>query len=266
MKIQTSEGLAPVQADPAQLSQVVMNLVLNAVEALEGGEGCIEISTGALDTDAVFLRVSDDGCGMDMTTRSKAFDPFFTTKFTGRGLGLAAVQGIVRSHGGSIDVHTELQKGSAFTVVLPATSREPSRTISGRRGDVPKTVLVVDDVEGVWRFVKTSLERAGFRVLIARDGTSAIEVVKSRDSEIDAVLLDLSMPGLSGFETGRRIRKTAPFIPICYMSGYTEDFAVTQLADEHFSGHFLQKPFTPRQLIAKLRYAMEAQEQSPSVH
>jgi CheY-like chemotaxis protein len=264
--MEVSEGLAPVHADPAHLSQVLMNLVLNASESIKEGEGCIEISTGAMDTDAVFLRVCDNGCGMDMTTRSKAFDPFFTTKFTGRGLGLAAVQGIVRSHGGSIDVHTELQKGSTFTVVLPATSREPSGSIAGRRGDASKTVLVVDDVEGVWRFVKTSLERAGFRVLIARDGASAIEVVKSRDSEVDAVLLDLSMPGLSGMEAGRKIRKVAPSIPICYMSGYTEDFAVTQLADDDFSGHFLQKPFTPRQLIAKLRYAMEAQAQSPSVH
>jgi len=266
IKIQTPEGLAPVEADASQLNQLLMNLVLNAAEAIDEAEGCIEISTGAMDADAVFLRVRDDGCGMDTMTRSRAFDPFFTTKFTGRGLGLAAVQGIVRTHGGSIDVHTEPRNGSTFTVVLPATSREPSRTISGRRGDASKTVLVVDDVEGVWRFVKTSLERAGFRVLIARDGNSAIEVVKSRDSEIDAVLLDLSMPGLSGVEAGRKIRKVAPSLPICYMSGYTEDFAVTQHADDELAGHFLQKPFTPRQLIAKLRYAMEAQAQSPSVH
>jgi CheY-like chemotaxis protein len=243
-----------------------MSLVLNAAEAIGEGEGSIEISTGAMDTDAVFLCVHDDGCGMDGATRSRAFEPFFTTKFTGRGLGLAAVQGIVRTHGGTIDVHTELRKGSTFTVVFPAMVKEASRSAPGKTNDNAKTILVVDDMEGVWRFVKASLERAGFRVLIARNGTSAVEIVKSRDAEIDAVLLDMSMPGLSGVETGEKIRKLAPSVPICYMSGYTQDVAVTQLTENDISGYFLQKPFTPRQLIAKLRYALETRVQNPSVH
>ncbi len=266
VRMETPDGLPPVEADAAQLRQVLMNLILNASEAINEGEGCIDITTGAIDTDAVFLRVRDDGSGMDTMTRSKAFDPFFTTKFMGRGLGLAAVQGIVRTHGGSIDVHTEPQKGSTFTVVLPVAARETLRAFSVQTGNDLRTVLVVDDVEGVWRFIKASLERAGFRVIISEDGISAIEVVKTREAEIDAVLLDLSMPGLSGVEAGKKIRKLAPSLPICYMSGYTEDFAATQLADDELPGYFLQKPFTPRQLIAKLRHAMEARWHSPSIH
>jgi len=295
--MQAPNALPLVDADAAQLRQVLMNLALNASEAIGEKAGCIEISAGAHDADAVFLRVRDDGCGMDADTRSRAFDPFFSTKFTGRGLGLAAVQGIVRNHLGAIDVHTEPRKGSTFTVVLPvsASAHAATRGLPAQSKPESATVLVVDDMEGVWRFVKTSLERSGFRVLIARDGESAIKIISHDDSEIHAVLLDLSMPGLSGIETGKRIRKLRPSVPICYMSGYTEDFAERPGAERpgaerpgaerpgaerpgaerpgaerpgaerDLYGCFLQKPFTPRQLISKLRYAMETQTRHQSV-
>jgi CheY-like chemotaxis protein len=197
---------------------------------------------------------------MDPKTRSKIFDPFFTTKFTGRGLGLAAVQGIIRSHDGVIDVETAPGRGTIFTATFPASRKQSSERAALRSFAAPsgtETILVVDDMESVWRFVKTALERFGYKVLVAETGYAAFEILEKDRNHIDLVLLDLSMPGISGAETWQRIRLLWPDLPLCAMSGFSEQVAESQLCEERIELVFLQKPFTPEELALKVRSVID---------
>jgi PAS domain S-box-containing protein len=205
------DDLPAVEADIAQLSQVVMNLITNATEAVREGAGRITLRTGIVDAEKVershvignsesmagsyvFFEVVDDGCGMDAETQAKIFDPFFTTKFTGRGLGLAAVLGIVRSHAGFIEIESEVGRGTRFRALFPATARAAVAAdvwvtpIEDWRGS--GTVLVVDDDEGVRELLETTLCRAGLNVLSARDGREGVDLFRRYADEIRAVVLD----------------------------------------------------------------------------
>jgi PAS domain S-box-containing protein len=259
LELNLGSGLPPVEADPAQMQQLVMNLAINAAEAVGQGAGCVTIATAARDADGepqVVLIVSDTGCGMDEATKARIFDPFFTTKFTGRGLGLAAVLGIIRAHRGSISVDSRPGHGSTFTVVLPAAdsaeldAREPQAELRGRGA-----ILVVDDEELVRNMARFSLQRYGYRVEIATDGQSAVEIFSARPQEFDAVLMDLTMPVMNGEDAMRAVRRVRSDVPIILSSGFSEMEAMKRYGNDSIAG-FIQKPYTATTLARKLKQAL----------
>ena len=223
-----AEDLPRIEADAAQMSQVIMNLITNASEAIGDGGGTVSLRTGVMEVDAgylagarvgadapggqyVYIEVCDSGCGMDEETAARIFEPFFTTKFTGRGLGLAAVLGIVRGHHGAIKVESSPGQGTAIRVMFPVTGRTVrAHASSPRTSPTPNgagTVLVVDDEEEVRSVARDILERDGFRVLLAEDGRVAQTVFREHAADIDVVLLDLTMPHAGGEATLDEIRR-----------------------------------------------------------
>jgi len=270
------DDLPPVEADAAQIRQVLMNLIVNGAEALEGSPGVVSIhgravyadrelldryrcGEGAPEGDYVAIEVSDTGCGMDPDTLERIFDPFFTTKFTGRGLGLAAVLEIVRGHYGAVQIYSEPGRGTTFKLLLPAgTSPAVQETVapeSSWRGE--GTVLVADDESVVRNLVVATLERAGFTVEAVEDGAAAVAAVSHRpDSFFRLVLLDLMMPGMGGETAFAHIRRLRPELPVMMMSGYNEQDVSNQFAGQGFAS-FVQKPFRPAELVAKLRSVLE---------
>jgi PAS domain S-box-containing protein len=268
---------ATVVGDPSQLQQVIMNLVLNASEACEGKQGLVRITTGfqsvrpnekppvhlGLEVQGgqfVFLEVMDDGAGMTPETQARMFDPFFTTKFTGRGLGLSAVLGIVRGHSGGLVVESVIGRGTKFRVLLPVATGEaeappapraaPALTGAGR-------VLVVDDEESVRKVAARILESRGFSVVTADDGQAGVELVRRAQQPFVAVLMDLTMPKLDGVAALQELRRLAPKVPVILMSGYDEQDAVARSAGSGLAG-FLQKPFTAQTLSNALSLALTA--------
>lgn len=263
LKFNLAEGLPAVSADATQLRQIVMNLVLNASEAIGAKSGFISVTTGLLHADRtylyqtifnpelpegdyVYLEVSDNGGGMTQETLSKIFDPFFTTKFTGRGLGLAAVLGIVRGHNGTLKVYTELGKGTSFKILIPSTYEPATPPIiidselDQWRGS--GTVLVVDDEEIVRTTATRMLTSMGFTVLTANDGREGIATFKAHAESIRAVVLDLTMPHLDGEATFRELRLLRPEVRVLLVSGFDEQEAVNRFLGKGLAG-FLQKPF-----------------------
>jgi signal transduction histidine kinase/ActR/RegA family two-component response regulator len=273
LKLHLPEEPVVVDADAAQIRQVVMNLVINAADAVGTRSGTVTIRVSRLEATAEYLadvhpeaglapghyaalEVADTGIGMDAATQARIFDPFFTTKFTGRGLGLAAVLGIVRSHGGALRVYSEIGHGSTFRVVLPlgATSPLPSHAAGGDwRGS--GTVLVVDDDPMVRSVAKRLLESFGLTVHAVATGREAIERIAGAPQAVDAVLLDMTMPELSGPEVFVFLREIRSDLPVVLMSGYHED----ELPPDVLAGisGFIQKPFTPADLARRLQTAFE---------
>jgi PAS domain S-box-containing protein len=277
-------NLPAVNADATQVRQIVMNLITNASDALGNGAGMITLRTGviareelcnpsfgiSLDDDPapeeagpyVYLEISDTGSGMTPDTLHRIFDPFFSTKFAGRGLGLAAVMGIVRSHRGLIRIRTEPGQGTSFRVLFPAvpgTVREPDQPTVVRsdwRGS--GTVLVVEDEEGIREVAERMLQDFGFETLMAVDGRDALDLMDQHGDRVTAVLLDLSMPRMGGQETLRRLREQWPDLPVIMMSGYTEESVAEQFSEaESGMTAFLQKPFLAEDLVAVLRRVTE---------
>ncbi len=278
LKFDLARNLPAVEADSVQIRQVAMNLILNAAEAIGDASGIVTVATGAVEADRdylatsylherppeglyVFLEVSDTGCGMDAPTREKIFDPFFTTKFTGRGLGLAAVLGIVRAHQGSIKVYSEPGRGSTFKVLLPASAgllveQSPAAPAQNAwRGQ--GTVLVVDDEPTVRAVAKRVLEQQGFGVRTAVDGEEGVEMFKQWQAEIELVLLDMTMPKLNGEEAYREMRRVRPDVCVVLSSGYNEHDATTRFTGKGLAG-FLQKPYSPAELLAKVRGVLDS--------
>jgi len=267
-------GLPAVEADATQLRQVVLNLVANASEALGGG-GTVTLRTGSLpaaphapqspslptdllDGPTVFLEVSDTGHGMTAEQLGKIFDPFYTTKFTGRGLGLAVVQGIARGHGGGVQVRSEPGRGSTFRLVLPCSSAAPPAPAAPARPEKWRgtgTVLVVDDEPGVRDLAALILRHVGLTVLVADDGIDAVSVFRERRQEIDAVVLDLTMPRMGGLEAAEALRGLRPDLPVVLMSGYSAEEVSAQFTALGPAG-FVQKPFTAAAFLAAVRLAL----------
>jgi two-component system cell cycle sensor histidine kinase/response regulator CckA len=204
----------------------------------------------------VFFDVIDTGCGMDPESQSKIFDPFFSTKFTGRGLGLAAVMGIVRGHQGGVEIDSEVGRGTRFRVFFPACSEQvaiaPAIATDAFDWRHHGTILVVDDDEGVRDLAASTLERTGMSVLRASDGREGVELFRKMADEIRLVLLDRTMPETSGEQAFHEMRQIRPEIPILLISGYSEERAAGQFGDQGLAG-FLQKPFMPEVLITMVR-------------
>jgi PAS domain S-box-containing protein len=260
-----------ISADPTQVRQILMNLITNASDALGESPGSITLRTGRTDDppagsrthDFVFLEVTDTGCGMDTSTLQRIFDPFFSTKFSGRGLGLAAVMGIVESHHGHIRIRTGPSEGTTFRILFPAVGAgaddETPPRASGADWRGRGTILLAEDEEGVREVVGRMLERLGFRVLPAEDGVAALEALDRSDHTVTAVLLDVSMPRMGGSETLMQIRERRPDLPVVLMSGYTEQEVASKLLDASAGAvGFLQKPFLPEDLASVLRHASQA--------
>jgi PAS domain S-box-containing protein len=273
--------LPPVKADATQIRQIVMNLITNASDALQGAVGAITLRTGVLDRsqldqpglgsligdaepnagspqEMVYLEVGDTGAGMTPDTLRRIFDPFFSTKFSGRGLGLAAVMGIVRSHQGLIRIRTEPERGTRFQVLFPSVrgkvtqQEKPSAARSEWRGE--GTILVVEDEDEVREVAERILQDFGFQTIPAVDGRHALDVMESRGSLMTAILMDLSMPRMGGQEALRQLRQSWPDLPVIMMSGYTEEAVASQFSDAGPGvTAFLQKPFFAEDLIGVLR-------------
>jgi PAS domain S-box-containing protein len=260
LRLQLAPGLPSIEADVNQVQQVVLTLVDNAAEAIGEEIGTIAIETGLDPEGGVFLEVADTGCGMDPETRARIFDPFFTTKFTGRGLGLAAVSGIVRVHKAAIRVTSAPNQGSAFRVCFPCEAAmpkaaQPESAASAVSG--PHAVLVVDDEEMVRRVAQATLAVRGHKVLMANNGLEAIRVA-GEHPEIAIVLLDLTMPVMGGEEAIDRILAVRPGVKVIVSTGYGYREAAARFGRKNVAG-FLQKPYTSKQLAEKIAVAMAAQ-------
>jgi CheY-like chemotaxis protein len=273
VRFELAEQLPSVQGDVSQFRQVVMNLVVNASEAIAGRSGVIAVRTGATECDRatldaawvrdpltpglyVYVEIEDTGCGIAPDVQARVFDPFFTTKFTGRGLGLAAVLGIVRGHHGTIQLQSQPGRGTRFRVLLPAAIRSqadspaPKRPSSAWRGS--GTILVVDDEETVRVLARKALQVLGFTVLTANDGREGVQAFREHGDHLRAVLLDLTMPHMRGDEACREFHKIRTDIPIILSSGYNENEVEASFAGLPLAG-FIQKPYSMSDLREKLR-------------
>jgi two-component system cell cycle sensor histidine kinase/response regulator CckA len=269
-------NLPRIEADVGQVRQIVINLATNASEALGDQQGQIAVATGMHWAAAgelpslvagrpmppglyVYLEVSDTGCGMDAATLQRIFDPFFTTKFPGRGLGLAAVQGIVRSHQGSIVVTSAPGKGTTMRVLFPARSgSEPAAAEAPLDDGDPLhwrstgMVLVVEDEEPVRKLARAILEAAGLTVLTAESGVQGVALFREHATDLRAVLLDLTMPGMDGAEVLRAIVEFRPDAPVVLCSGYNEQEIAAEVTGYQPAG-FLRKPYLAAELIRQIR-------------
>jgi two-component system cell cycle sensor histidine kinase/response regulator CckA len=260
-----------------------MNLITNASEALGDREGTISVSVahvrpgkaslaGAaanlLEGDYLKLEVSDTGCGMTEKIRSKIFDPFFTTKFTGRGLGLAAVQGIIRGHGGTIDIVSTSGQGSRFEILLPCTS-QPARDTrdaavtasSDGAGNVAATILVIEDEDPLRLAVSKMLRKEGFSTIEAADGSNGVDLFRASALDIDVVLLDVTLPGLSGREVLSEVRRIPPDVKVILTTAYSQDSTLAAVGGQE-PWLYIRKPYQLSQLADLLRNACPRQQAS----
>jgi two-component system cell cycle sensor histidine kinase/response regulator CckA len=275
LRLKLADNLPRVRVDASQIQQVVMNLVINAGEAIGEHVGTILLTTEQQEVDGsyieayfepgelepgkyVALEVNDTGSGMDEATKAKIFDPFFTTKKTGRGLGLSAVQGIIRSHKGAMRVYSAPSKGTTFKVLLPATSlplssRESIEESVELQGS--GRILVVDDEASVRTLLQAIIQRQGYSVITAADGAQAIDIFEREGDQIDLVILDLTMPIMSGEETFRELHRMRPNTPVLLSSGFNESEAVQRFSGKGLAG-FVQKPYTAGQVTERIRQTL----------
>ncbi len=267
LNLDLQKDLPPIRGDATQIRQIVMNLITNASESLGDSIGTISIATGSMHCEKeylseftlgenlqegvyAYLSVSDTGSGMESETLSRIFEPFFTTKFTGRGLGLAAVMGIVRGHQGGFRVYSEPGRGTCFKIILPSLAASDDGKMEARHAGPPRgdsapisgTILLVDDEESVRLLGRRMLEKIGFSVLEVENGQKALELFRERLDEIVCIILDLTMPLMDGAETFREIRKINDSVPVIISSGYTQQDVAQLFTERGFSG-FIQKPY-----------------------
>jgi CheY-like chemotaxis protein len=264
LRLQLADDIPLVEADPGQMQQVVMNLIINGAEAIGPDGGTVLVRTGVQEVDEqyigslsvegehltpglyVILEVHDTGCGISEETLAKIFDPFFTTKFTGRGLGLSAVQGIVRGHRGALKLYSRPGQGTTFKILFPATATGQAEVPKSTGTDLNGVgqILIVDDEEIVRQAARHTLERFGYDTLMAANGSEALDIFRASDG-IALVLLDLTMPVMSGEEALRELRLLDPSVPVLLSSGYNEMEAVHRFAGKGLAG-FIQKPYTSK--------------------
>lgn len=275
LHINTQHGLPLVKADSSQIQQVIMNLLINAAEAIgdAGGEVAVSTWTEVLSEsrvarefadqrigagEYVCVEVRDTGCGMSAETLSRIFDPFFSTKFAGRGLGLSAILGIVRAHHGAIRVSSQVGAGTVFRVYLPAVAVPAAAVPSEKkRRALPhgSTVLVIDDEEQICDLVVDILQSRGVNVLTAQDGHRGLEVFRQNAGRVDAVLLDMNMPGMSGEAVFQELVAIRPDVRVILSTGYSQQEAATRFAHARLAG-VVDKPYTASALVEKLGAAI----------
>jgi CheY-like chemotaxis protein len=274
LDLDLADPMPLVAADADQMRQLISGFVTNAIEALGNIAGRVRISTGSMHCDRAYLastylkeemsegmyayvEVADTGCGMDKETMAKVFDPFFSTKFTGRGLGMAAVMGIIRSHHGAVKVNSKENQGSVFTALFPIQgislkpTTEQSGPMASNQNDT--TVLLVDDEPMVLDIGSQFLERLGYRVKKAASGQEALEVLNTDPDHIDCLLLDYTMPGMDGLETMQQARAIRPEAKIIISSGYTRQQIEDRFAHIVPPDGFIHKPFEMKALQATLQ-------------
>jgi CheY-like chemotaxis protein len=271
----SAKDVGSIMADPVQIKQVVMNLAVNARDAMPNG-GTLTIETRDVALDEAFaaehpsvkpgphvmLAISDTGEGMDEATRGQIFEPFFTTKELGKGtgLGLATVYGIVSQSGGSISAHSELGKGTTFRIYLPlveAVARNSQSTPAVTSVEATETVLIVEDEAAVCRLAKRVLEVAGYRVLTASNGFEALTLLEQHDGPVHLMLTDMVMPGMSGRDLAIQLDATHPQTKVLYTSGYTDD-AILHNRLPHAAADFIGKPYTIAELTRKVREVLDS--------
>jgi CheY-like chemotaxis protein len=265
--------LGTIRADPSQIEQVLLNLAVNARDAMpQGGKLRIEARNIELDERSahdyhgaqpgryVALTVTDTGCGMDTGTLTRIWEPFFTTKGeAGTGLGLATVYGIIRQSGGSVGVQSRLGQGTTFTILLPRVDAPVPAPASSTPGAMPRgseTILVVEDAEGVRNLMCHVLERCGYCVVRASNGTEALQVAAGIKGAYDLLVTDVVMPGMAGPEVAARLGELYPGRKTLFLSGYTDD-AVVRHGIQQAEVEFLQKPFGPTALAQKVREVLD---------
>jgi len=266
------QDLWPVEVDRGQIEQVLLNLYLNAWQAMpSGGLLSLETKNVTLDEDYakpfyvkpgnyVKISVADTGVGMDEKTQRRIFEPFFTTREMGRGsgLGLATTYGIIKGHGGVITVYSEKGHGTTFNIYLPASGEKAEKEAKPAeellRGQ--ETILLVDDEEVVLNVSRMVLERLGYKVFMARNGQEAIEVYKTKKEEIDLVILDMIMPAMGGEKTFDLLKTINPDLKVILSSGYSINGQATRIMERGCQG-FIQKPFSPRELSQKIREVLD---------
>ncbi|MDQ6992677.1 MAG: cache domain-containing protein [Mariprofundus sp.] len=272
LKYHLTDQLPAVEADASQLQQVIMNLVINASDAIADKSGVISISTGVMHADRaylsgtslddalpegryVYLEVSDTGSGMDKETQEKVFEPFFTTKFTGHGLGMSAVLGIVRGHKGAIKLYSEEGRGTTFKILLPISEQAAEVVLPAAVGEIyhgAGKVLIVDDEETIREMASMMLEDMGFASLTAKDGLDGVNVYRQHQPEITCVLMDMTMPRMDGKTCFTELRRINSEVKVILSSGYNEQEAISCFAGQGLAG-FIQKPYTPEALQLKLQ-------------
>ncbi len=279
LRYDLARNLPPVEGDSSQISQVVMNLITNASDAIGDRSGVISLRTGIMACDRhylsntwlhegqpeglyAYIEVSDTGEGMDAETQKRIFEPFFTTRFTGRGLGLAATLGIVRGHRGAIRVYSEPGKGTTIKVLFPITAEAQAShdlEVNNARGthwSGSGLVLLVDDEEAVRTLARRILERVGYAVVSAENGREALRIFKARPAEFSFVLLDLTMPHMDGEQAFRALRRVRPDVPVILSSGYSPEDVTTRFLGKGLTG-FIQKPYRPQELVKQLRTILD---------
>lgn len=262
------KNIWPVEADQSQINQVILNLYVNAWQAMPGGGDLyVQSENVLLDQNHVKplniepgryvrLSITDTGAGMDEATQQRIFDPFFTTKEMGRGtgLGLASVYGIVKNHGGIIEVNSQKGEGTTFTIYMPASDKEiiEEKEVSGETLKGTETVLLVDDEDRILDIGEKTLKFLGYKVLIARDGKEAIEFYRKNQDRIDIVILDMIMPEMGGGEAYDRLKEINPHVKVLLSSGYSIDGEATEILKRGCNG-FVQKPFSMKELSQRIR-------------
>jgi len=277
LKYHLADQLPNIEADEAQLQQVIMNLVINASDAIGEQHGVVSISSGLMyadvaylaqtvvhsevslgEGDYVYLEVSDTGCGMSPDVQTRLFEPFFTTKFTGKGLGMSAIQGIIRGHQGAMNVSSVVGKGTTFRVLFPASHKAlldvESVSTNVEERQFKGAVLVVDDDEMIREVATAMLEDIGFDVLEAVDGCEGVEMYRQHQNDIVAVLLDLTMPKLNGEGCFRELKRINSNVKVIISSGYNEQDVANRFDGVGLIG-FVQKPYNPDELEESLRLA-----------
>lgn len=283
VEIRSDPDLPPVWGDVTQLRQVVLNLLTNAADALPGGAGRIVVETGLIRTEGispedlvtgelpppgtemVHFTVTDNGTGMDEDLRARVFEPFYSTKSAGRGLGLAVVTGIVRSHNGLLELATAPGKGSRFRLILPSTERAPLRVVEPVKDWLPDgarlsgRVLLVDDEPAVRRVARRMLEDVGVSVAEAGDGFEALEAFQRERGEIDAVVMDVTMPRMDGYAALRQMRALDPAVRVLLVTGNVQD---AEMVEETLGVPLLTKPYRAQELQAVLSEVMMAERRA----
>lgn len=285
-KVNLSYTLSPelpgLKGDATQIRQIVMNLILNGSDAIENN-GTIDVTTSVVKLttedlesltinynpvpgEFVLLKVKDSGCGIEEEKLKQIFDPFFTTKFTGRGLGLAAVSGIIRSHHAGLSVESEIGKGTCFKIYFPVShdiysSDKPVKRKRPSFVNRNLTVLIADDEKYIRDLTTRMLNISGYKVHLARNGREAISIFKEKRDEISCILMDLTMPELDGREAFTEIRKIDPKVPVIITSGYCEFDIVSKFSDEKISG-FLQKPYNLEDVLSAIEDAVDNNDQN----